>query len=595
MASNFYVSSVGYTAVAQWAASTAFALNSYVRQLATPTVNNERVFKATSISGTGTSGGSEPSWNLGSGATTTDNAGANQIVWTEVTGTQANQSAGNWTAPGARIAAFPSGKIASGDFIFVSQDHAETQTTALTIQYGGSPGTSNKIICVNRAGGSSLPPVTADLATTATVSTTGASTITLRGFIYFYGVQFQAGSSSNAANINFSAGSTFNSEVFTFDNCILKLNNTSGSSSISCGAAAWSEWINTSVNFGAAGQTIKLGFSNITWRDTPSAATAGTVPTVLFTLTNGQGGGILCQGVDLSAINTTLCGAFTNTGQTINVTLANCLLNSSVTEMVNGGSSGPFWDPSILTLDGCDSTTGNSPSKFSRHYYGGIVSRSLTIVRTGGATWGTVPISMLMTPYSGVTVVNNQPSVFPAIKYPYTSTLNVSKTFTLECLTFQGATIPTNAMLWVEMEIMDSSASPLSSLHSSRVANLLPSTSATNLTASSAAWDSAATARQNSHAYAQGDIIAVSSNTGRVFMCITAGTSAGSLPGAYATAVDGDAVTDNSAVFRAGWRVTVSATATPQQVGFVQLIVKGALGAAGIFSSIYLDPAVTVT
>lgn len=63
-----------------WAASTSFALNAYT----TPTNANANgyYFKATSVSGTHTTGASEPTWPTTVGATVTDNAGANQIVWT---------------------------------------------------------------------------------------------------------------------------------------------------------------------------------------------------------------------------------------------------------------------------------------------------------------------------------------------------------------------------------------------------------------------------------------------------------------------------------------------------------------------------------
>lgn len=71
--------SVGGSLTSSWAASHAYALNSFVKPLAT---QNGYVFQATSISGTGTSGGSEPVWPTTIGLTVTDNPGANQIVWT---------------------------------------------------------------------------------------------------------------------------------------------------------------------------------------------------------------------------------------------------------------------------------------------------------------------------------------------------------------------------------------------------------------------------------------------------------------------------------------------------------------------------------
>ena len=61
-----------------WAASTAYALNTYRR----PTTPNGYRYKATAIAGTGTSDSTEPTWPTTVGATVIDNAGADQITWT---------------------------------------------------------------------------------------------------------------------------------------------------------------------------------------------------------------------------------------------------------------------------------------------------------------------------------------------------------------------------------------------------------------------------------------------------------------------------------------------------------------------------------
>src|SRR5580698_9881369 len=95
---NYYVSSVAWTAVTQWAALATVTVGTLRRQLATPTAGNERVFVVSAIT-TGITGSSEPSWQLGNNQTTTD-AG---VTWTEIAGQEAHQLAGNWTAPFARL------------------------------------------------------------------------------------------------------------------------------------------------------------------------------------------------------------------------------------------------------------------------------------------------------------------------------------------------------------------------------------------------------------------------------------------------------------------------------------------------------------
>jgi hypothetical protein len=141
----------------------------------------------------------------------------------------------------------------------------------------------------------------------------------------------------------------------------------------------------------------------------------------------------------------------------------------------------------------------------------------------------------------------------------------------------------------MDVHYLGTASSTLASLITSSKANFLATAAA--ITASTVAWDSLATARANSHSYLTGDIIAVSSNPGRLFFCTTGGTSSGSLPGGYATAVDGGSVTDGAtAVFRAGCRMTVSLSITPQVAGLIRATPK--IGIAS--TTLYIDPLLTV-
>src|SRR3990167_972428 len=65
---------------------------------------------------------------------------------------------------------------AAGDNFWVSHDHAETQASAMTLTSPGTAASPCKVMCVDSAG--SVPPASADLATTATITTTGANALT---------------------------------------------------------------------------------------------------------------------------------------------------------------------------------------------------------------------------------------------------------------------------------------------------------------------------------------------------------------------------------------------------------------------------------
>lgn len=131
-----YVTSAGWSAVTAWAASTAVSAGALRRQLATPTVGNERVFVATVG---GTTGATEPPWPTGQGAPQTDNT----VTWFECTGDPAvNGDAvntppwtGNGTTTGAKNRAISAGQIIKND----SGTHYFMCTTAGTAGNGTEP------------------------------------------------------------------------------------------------------------------------------------------------------------------------------------------------------------------------------------------------------------------------------------------------------------------------------------------------------------------------------------------------------------------------------------------------------------------------
>ena len=139
----------------------------------------------------------------------------------------------------------------------------------------------------------------------------------------------------------------------------------------------------------------------------------------------------------------------------------------------------------------------------------------------------------------------------------------------------------------MELSYMGSSATPVATFNSGTKADYLAT--GANLTASTTAWDSLLTARANTTAYVLGDRIKLASNSGRVFICTTAGTSSGSEPAGYATAVDGGAVTDNTATFTAAVRFKQAITLSspqPAMKGPIYAQVKVAK-ASGIY---YINP-----
>ena len=181
-------------------------------------------------------------------------------------------------------------------------------------------------------------------------------------------------------------------------------------------------------------------------------------------------------------------------------------------------------------------------------------------------------------------------SVYWAAVWKFNDTIDEAIDLTIEGVadprTGMFSALPTDKEFWIEVSYQGTSGSSLGLTTGGQ--NILAT--GTALTASTEAWDSMATARANSTAYVAGDVVKVASNAGRIFICTTAGTTAGSEPAGYASAVDGGSVTDNTATFKAGWRFKQTISVTPVAVGAIQAVPKMAKAS----SAIYLDPKLVI-
>lgn len=577
---DFYVSSVAYAAITQRADSTAYTLGQIRRQGGTPTVGDERVYRCTTA---GTSGASAPTWNLGSGTTTTDGT----VVWTECTGESAYQSAGNWTAAAPHIdviAKFSAGKAASGggDWVFIADDHVEPVWSS-----SRDWSRLGRARVVNVAG-STLPPGPADAGTAGvTVSTTGASHITLSGNVETVGLSFSVGSSSNTASL-FIGRSAVNGSALIRDGNIT-INNTSASSRVTIGNTGSGSLVleNCTVSFGHASQQFNMATGGSFFRWTVGAL-AGTAPTNLFH-TNFVAASTLLEGVDLSLTGNTILNLAGGSSEFYgSFVAAECKVHASATLAGNYRIRSPADRIEFNVVD-ADATA--RPNRMVRGAMKGRIDSEHTVFRTGGTTGGDgAAMSWSILPSSNT---NGSPTdiYHPTTPWFYFwNTATSSKTATVEVLLDKGAIVG-RGKVWASVKYPASSGSIKASINS---AGDFPAPGGTPTagTASSEPWD--APSRANSTAYTAGQPIKVSSNTGRVFFCTSAGTSSGSLPAGYATAVDGDSVTDGGATFRAGIRQSVAVTFTAGRAGLVGVRVHFADAQANP-TRLYVDPRMTLT
>ena len=484
----------------------------------------------------------------------------------------------SWANAYLTIAAACSGKT-GGDVLFIGDDHAENTTGAQSWFLNGSVTAPNAMYCVDHTKAS--PAVPADLK----VGTLGAGSVQNDGAIsfnmygYVYGLYLEGGVGSSAP-ISMQGGS---SRFLVLDHCTIKNSSTNATArtfiTTSSGASE-----HLSCTFIATNATMQLTWSS------PSAKFIncnflfpGSMTVPMFLPGGGGNSTVVFEGCDFSAFpGTQLFTPTHNGGQFF--TLKDCKLPAGAGLVTLAGDFRP--EQSCIWLINCDS--GATNYKFDVYHYGGELHAVTNVLRTGGASQGT-PYSWLVT--SNANNLWNMPIRLPPVSI-WNAATGAAKNVTVEGIADPRdfSALPNNDDIWFDVEALENASLPQGTYHFGTKA--VPLATGSALTASSAAWD-CATTRANSVAYALGNIVKVSSNAGRLFVCTTAGTSAGSLPGGYAAAADGSAVTDGGATFTAMRRFKQTiATGTIQMAGLITVYPKVAKAS---LVGIYIDPMITLS
>lgn len=365
----------------------------------------------------------------------------------------------------------------AGGIVYVSQVHAETQASAMTITPPGTAASPMQILCVQD---SAEPPTT--LATTATVTTTGNNAMTLStGHAYFYGITFSGGTGANNLNLNVAAAAASNSASYIMESCVLK-NATSGSTSAIIlgtnnngrGGVAL-ELISCTLQFGAAGQQA-ICEGNVIIK---GGTTAGTVPTSLFRLgvtNNNNQGELMVIGMDLSSMS----GILVSVAQSAcyKATFADCKLHASTTMSTGSMASRKSLE---LTVVNCDS--GDTNYKYSHQVYEGTETQETVIVRSGGASDGTTAFSRKVVSTANSSLLRPYESLPMVV---WNTATGSAVTLSVPVIT-DGVTL-TDAEAWLEVEYLGTSGYPLGSYASDRVSNPIFGTPANQATDGVSSW-----------------------------------------------------------------------------------------------------------
>jgi hypothetical protein len=362
---------------------------------------------------------------------------------------------------------------AAGDSFWVSEDHAETGTSAKTMTSPGTVSNPCFVYCVDHSG--SVPPVSADLRTTATITTTSTGDMTTAGSMYVYGIIFSCGTSLGRTfrQLSGSGFQNFKSCAFRFastSTCSLILGSNTASN------APKVTWENCTFQVASVGSRMVVDQCDFAWRNTASAITGATIPTTLFGSNAGGQCNVVIEGVDLSAIGTgkTLVG---NNGTPQRYLFKDCKLGSSVTiAAASTDAGGP--EVSIIRCD----TAGNY--RHEKAQYMGTQTTETTIIRTGGASDGTTSIAAKI-----VTTANSK-WVLPFEAIPI-AIWNDSTT-AITTLTIYGTTtgggVPKDDEIWIDVEYLGSAGDPQGSFKTSTKADNLAASAATNNSADGSTW-----------------------------------------------------------------------------------------------------------
>ena len=363
---DWYVSSLAWAAISQFAASGVYSVGNIVRPLTAPAFAAQYAFRCTTAGTAST----EPAWPVANNATVTTGG----ATFTNVSG----QSTYGWSAAAGNLYCISSGgsnRPAVGDRVFLSSDHSETSAAASAYSFVGS---SNygviQFISVNRAG--SVPPVAADALSGATIIIATASNGIFDNWCgaYWQGMTINLG--GTCTNLFF--GSNGQKPIY-LKNCAIVLSTSTTAATIQNGYFGPVTFDNTTVQFNAAGQRIQNSPSyatGMTWINTP-AATLGTVPTSLFAAGSNLGLPMTVRGVDLSAVTTALytVGAL-SPGRLL---LDSCRIAPGVARLASGTYANATDE---IELVNCyDGTSFLS----ERHTAAGDVTTEFTITLSGGA------------------------------------------------------------------------------------------------------------------------------------------------------------------------------------------------------------------
>lgn len=363
----------------------------------------------------------------------------------------------------------------AGDTIYVANTHNESNTINQTIALAGILANTVKVLCTTTA---ATPPTT--LTTGAKMSVGGSNAIAISGVALVQGLTFEVG--TGVLNGGITLSSQDNSHQ-TFTNCtfLVKASNLSSFSLGNIGNANGIEGAVTFNNcvfgFGNATRGLQISFVGTVISGGSLNNTIASLS--LFVISSASTVNFLCKDFDFTNASSTLnlvYGACPSSGR---FTFQNCKMPASWSG--SPVATSPINPNLRVSMYNCDNASTNY--RLWIETSSGSIKSEISIIRNYGATNGTTPISWKL-----VTNANANEYVAPLITDDmavWVDSIGSVKKITVDIL-HDSATTLTDAQIWLEIDYLGSSATPLGTPLSDKRATVL--TTAANQPTSTASW-----------------------------------------------------------------------------------------------------------
>jgi hypothetical protein len=346
--------------------------------------------------------------------------------------------------------------------IYVASEHAEVQPSNTSAMQLGSANLTHvlgRLLCVTKT---TVPPVSANLTTGASVNTTGAGIVSPPNGLYFcQGMTWSGGTGATTGNWGFNILTT----SAYFKNCtFIKGGTTAAQTIVGSNSGVELVFDNTTMQFGATGDGLSNNNQSgkFVWRNTASAIQGAVIPTTF--VSSAFAGEMLLEALDLSAVT----GNLVNLGSSLptRVVMRNCKIAGGVTVV-----TGALGYPSSGTVDLIRCDSGATNYRHERYTAQGTQTVETTIVRTGGATDGTTPISWKIVTQSTAWYLLGFDTMPMAI---WNDTTATNRVVTVFGITAAGG-LPNNDDIWIEIEYPGSATTPIGTIANTTKADTLAS------------------------------------------------------------------------------------------------------------------------